>query len=170
VLPFTISTFLSVRTSGSCVRLLPRLPVSSILPSTSPSITCLKMQFLREMSPKQLVLSLYDSSPPWHCVILLHFWFQTSAAFWMLYYFFWVIPRRLSFKCRRFGTPCLFHLLALKMEQCSETSAFETQTPGNYPKEIIQHSTHGESLKSRTLSSCSLKYAKNIKQTRVISY
>jgi hypothetical protein len=33
--------------------------------------------------------------------------------------------------------------------ECSETSAFKTQTPGNYPKETIQHSKHGESLKSR---------------------
>jgi hypothetical protein len=33
--------------------------------------------------------------------------------------------------------------------QCSETSVFKTQTPGNYPKEIKQHSEHGESLKSR---------------------
>ena len=28
----------------------------------------------------------------------------------MLYAFFWVIPRRLKFICRRFGTFCLFHL------------------------------------------------------------
>jgi hypothetical protein len=27
-----------------------------------------------------------------------------------LYVFFWVIPRRLNFICRRFGTLCLFHL------------------------------------------------------------
>jgi hypothetical protein len=27
------------------------------------------------------------------------------------------------------------------------------QTPGNYPEENIQHSQHGESLKSRTLLS-----------------
>jgi len=26
------------------------------------------------------------------------------------YVFFWVIPRRLNFICRRFGTLCLFHL------------------------------------------------------------
>jgi hypothetical protein len=40
----------------------------------------------------------------------------------------------------------------VKMEEteCSETSAFKIQTPGNYPKEIIQHSKRGESLKSRT--------------------
>ena len=33
--------------------------------------------------------------------------------------------------------------------ECSETSAFKLQTPGNYPKESIQHIEHGESLKSR---------------------
>ena len=39
-----------------------------------------------------------------------HFWFQTFAVFCMLYVFFWVIPRRLNFICRRFGTVCLFYL------------------------------------------------------------
>ena len=28
----------------------------------------------------------------------------------MLYAFFWMIPRRLKFICRRFGILCLFHL------------------------------------------------------------
>ena len=39
----------------------------------------------------------------------------------------------------------------MKMEQteCSETSAYKIQTPGNYPKESIQHTEHGESLKLR---------------------
>ena len=32
--------------------------------------------------------------------------------------------------------------------ECSETSAFKLQTPGNYPEESIQHTQHGESLKS----------------------
>jgi len=36
-------------------------------------------------------------------------------------------------------------------QQCSETSAYKIQTPGNYPVESIQHSEHGESLKSRIL-------------------
>jgi hypothetical protein len=38
----------------------------------------------------------------------------------------------------------------MKMEQreCSETSAYNIQTPGNYPVENIQHTEHGESLKS----------------------
>ena len=39
--------------------------------------------------------------------------------------------------------------LPMKMEQCSETSAYKIQTPGNYPEENIQHTEHGESLKSR---------------------
>ena len=30
---------------------------------------------------------------------------------------------------------------------CSETSACKIQTPGNYPKESIQHTEHDESLK-----------------------
>jgi hypothetical protein len=51
-------------------------------------------------------------------------WFQTFALFWMLYAYFWVIPRRLNFICRLFGTLCLIHLhrrvgsyLPMKMEQ-----------------------------------------------------
>jgi len=33
-----------------------------------------------------------------------------TSEFCLLYALFWVIPRRLEFICRRFGTPCLFHL------------------------------------------------------------
>ena len=42
----------------------------------------------------------------------------------------------------------------MKMEQteCSETSAYKIQTPGNYPEESKQNSEHGESLKSRKIS------------------
>jgi len=68
----------------------------------------------------------------------------------LLYVFLWVIPRRLNFICRRFGTLCLFHVhgqVGMKMEQCSKTSAYKIQTPGNYPEESIQHSEHDESLK-----------------------
>ena len=40
----------------------------------------------------------------------------------------------------------------MKMEQaeCSETSAYKIQTQGNYPEGSIQHSEHGERLKSKT--------------------
>ena len=68
----------------------------------------------------------------------------------MLYAFLWVIIRRLDFICRRFGTLCLFHLHRQVVSfyshlpayeegtECSETSAYKIQTPGNYPKESIQ--------------------------------
>jgi hypothetical protein len=41
----------------------------------------------------------------------------------------------------------------MKMEQieCSETSAYKIQTPGNHPEGNIQHTEHGESLKSKIL-------------------
>ena len=75
----------------------------------------------------------------------------------MLFVFFWVIPRRLIYICLRFGTLYLFHLqrqVPLKMEQieCSETSAYINQTPGNHPKENKQpklniiHGTRNELL------------------------
>ena len=39
----------------------------------------------------------------------------------------------------------------MKMEQtqCSKTSAYKIQMPGNYPEESIQRTEHGKSLKSR---------------------
>ena len=76
------------------------------------------------------------------------------SSFCIMLYLFWVIPQRLIYICRRFGTLYLFRLQRpLKMEQieCSETSAYINQTPGNHPKENKQHSEHGESLKSREL-------------------
>jgi hypothetical protein len=32
------------------------------------------------------------------------------------------------------------------------TSAYKIQTPGNHPEENIQHTEHGESLKSKTMA------------------
>ena len=37
----------------------------------------------------------------------------------------------------------------MEQTECSETSAYKTQTPGNYPKESIQRTEHGGSLKLR---------------------
>jgi len=53
----------------------------------------------------------------------------------------------------------------MKMEQteCSETSAYKIQTPGNYPEESIQHSEQGESLKSRICCDCLLLFTPYIK-------
>ena len=79
---------------------------------------------------------------PFHLTVVNHSWFQTFAVFWIYYVFFWVVPRRLNYICRGFGTLYLFHLhrhLPTKMEQieCSEKSAYIIQTPGNHPKENI---------------------------------
>ena len=38
----------------------------------------------------------------------------------------------------------------MEKTECSEKLAYKIQTLGNYPEESIQHSEHGESLKSRT--------------------
>ena len=48
---------------------------------------------------------------------------------------------------------CTVNTQPLKMEliQGSETSANYNLTPGKYPKENIQYSNHGESLKSRKI-------------------
>jgi hypothetical protein len=83
----------------------------------------------------------------------------------MLYSIFWVIPRSLNFICRRFGTSCLFHFYKqCKYEErtayiayedgteCYETPAYKIQTPGNDPKERIQHSKQDESFISRELN------------------
>ena len=48
----------SLRSSSSCLRLLSRLPVLSILPAIFPSIMCFRMQFLRKIWPIQLVFLL----------------------------------------------------------------------------------------------------------------
>ena len=86
----------------------------------------------------------------------------------MQYVFFWVFPRRLSFKSRRFGTLYRFHLhgqvkMLVKMEpiEGSETSDFKPKTPGKYPKESILHKEHGESLKSRNQLTVCLANALN---------
>jgi hypothetical protein len=52
----------------------------------------------------------------------------------------------------------------LKMEQiqCSETSAYKIQTPGNYPKDNILHQQHSESLKTTYNLYFSIKVSLNI--------
>jgi hypothetical protein len=79
--------------------------------------------------------------------------------------FFWVFLRRQILVCRRFGTHCQVHLqrldaeyehfifciqpLKIDLTEGPETSANHNLTPRKYPKEHIQYSKHGESLKSR---------------------
>ena len=110
----------------------------------------------------------------------------------MFYVFFWVIPLRLNFICRRFGTLCLFHLhrqvgefyvptfrnaLSVPSSQASrwiiihllayeggtewsETSAYNIQTPGNYPEENIQLSRSTLYLHLVTQKSDAVRFTK----------
>ena len=54
---------LSLRSSSSFLRLLPRLLVTSIFPFIFPSITCCRRQFLRKMWPIQLAFRFLISCP-----------------------------------------------------------------------------------------------------------
>ena len=42
--------------------------------------------------------------------------------------------------------------MKMKQTDCSETSAYKFQTPGNYPEESVQHLEDGKSLKSRNVT------------------
>ena len=58
----------------------------------------------------------------------------------------------LSVPSSRAGCKVLYiQPLKMKLIEGSETSANHNRTPGKYPKEYIQDSKHGESLKSRIL-------------------
>jgi len=61
---------LSLRSSSSFLRLLPRLLVTSISPFIFPSITCFRRQFLRKMWPIQLAFLFLISFPYYGPVII----------------------------------------------------------------------------------------------------
>ena len=69
-------------------------------------------------------------------------WFQAFAVFRMLFVFFWVIPRRLIYICRHFGTLYLFHLQR-------QAPAFEDGTDRVFRNVGIYKSDAGESPKRK---------------------
>ena len=70
---------------------------------------------------------------------ITYFLFQTFAVFWMLYVFFWVIPRCLNFICQRFGTLCLFHLhRQVRVERWNRQSVSKHQHIKFRPRGITQ--------------------------------
>ena len=51
---------------------------------------------------------------------------------------------------QHFSNLVILHIPAYEdRTECSETSVYKIQTSGNYPEENIQHSEHGENLKSK---------------------
>jgi len=82
------------------------------------------------------------------CFEFVHFLLGNSPAFEFYMPTFWNTLFHLH---RWMGVEYFYTYPPVKMEQteCPQTSAYKIQTPGNYPEESIQHSDHGESLKSR---------------------
>ena len=62
---------LSLRSSNSFLRLLPRLLATSISPFIFPSITCFRRQFLRKMWPIQLAFRILISCRIFLCSLTL---------------------------------------------------------------------------------------------------
>ena len=105
---------LSLRSSNSFLRLLPRLPVTSIPPYVFPSITLCRRQFLRKMWPIQFVFRLRISCRIFLCsstlsntssfltwsvqlifsILLQHHISKLSRCFWSTYiyihYIYWL--------------------------------------------------------------------------------
>ena len=69
----------------------------------------------------------------------------------MLNAFFWVILRRLNFMCHRFGTLCSIFIGLWRWNRQGVPKRWHIRfrRPCDYPEESIQHSEHGENLKSR---------------------
>jgi len=97
------------------------------------------MSILNGVEPRYNDIGLYDTSP-----ITSHIPINSSV----LYAFFWVIPRRLNFICRRFGTLCLFHLhrqVGVKNENnSSHLPAYEDGTNRVFRNVGIWNSDAGE--------------------------
>ena len=81
----------------------------------------------------------------------ISYWFQTFVLFWMLYAFFWVIPRRLNFICRRFGTLCLFHLhrrvgIPIRLRRWNRQSVPKRQHINFRRRGITQNKAHNRKI------------------------
>ena len=70
---------LSLRSSSSFLRFLPRLPVTSIPPLIFPSITRCRRQFLRRMWPIQLAFRFLISCRIFFCSLTL-----SNTGYWIL--------------------------------------------------------------------------------------
>jgi hypothetical protein len=99
-----------------------------------------------------------------HSVILVFPW--STVIVWkllvvVLYVFFWVFPRR-QIVCGVLRT----QPLKMELTEGSETSANHNLTSGKYPKEYIQYSKHGESLKSRILLVVSFSFSSLLRKSQ----
>jgi len=91
---------LSLRSSSSFLRLLPRLLATSISPFIFPSITCFRRQFLRKMCPIQLAFRFLISCRIFLCSLTL----SNTASFltWSVQLILQISIRLYNRFCRRF--------------------------------------------------------------------
>jgi hypothetical protein len=68
---------------------------------------------LYQILPISALMNYYITT----CINNTYFWFQIFTVFWILYVFFWALPRRQIKFCRRFGTLCQVHLQRLDEEE-----------------------------------------------------
>jgi hypothetical protein len=111
LLQFPIS--FSLRSSSSCLRILTPLPITSVLPSVVPSITCFRRQFLHKMWPIQLAFLLVNVGyfcPSWLFVILFHF----SDVYRVRMFFLKLL---IIYICYVFTLGCLFYRV-LEHDSC----------------------------------------------------
>jgi hypothetical protein len=77
VLPFSVSSIhaFTRKPLSRCLYLLPRLPVTSVIHSTRPSITCFRKKFLCKMCPIELAFLLFSV-----CMIFIFFFTPCNAS------------------------------------------------------------------------------------------
>jgi hypothetical protein len=110
---------ISLRSSNSFLRLLPHLPVTSILPCIFPSIIRCRMQFLRKMWPIQFAFRLRIS-----CRIFLCSLTTSSFLTWSVQLIFSIL---------------LQHHIS-KLSRCSWSTARSVQVPYVYSIAYIVYS------------------------------
>jgi hypothetical protein len=118
---------------------------NSLLLPVSYTRTRVLLQFLPQFGDSSMVNSIY----PWDIPTGICNKRRNLAI--LLYAFFRVVSRSLNFICRRFGALCSTFIGGL-WRLNRRSVPYTIQTPGNYPEESIQHSEHGESLKSAHLA------------------
>jgi hypothetical protein len=98
---------LSPRSCSNCLRLLPRLLVTSIRPFIFPSITCFRRQFLRKIWPIQLAFRFLISCRIFLCSEL----YETSIKMWFTIHEQKIKCRSDAVKVFRKKISCIFALI-----------------------------------------------------------
>ena len=119
---------LSLRSSISFLRLLPRLHVTSISPFIFPSITCFRRQFLRKMWPIQLAFRFLISCRIFLCSLTLS---NTSSFLTWNYIYIYIYCTLfiVVFKCISSVTPNVNRLHTYSFSHNFQTHSSKFNTP-----------------------------------------